>query len=446
MLTRWHLRYFLDNNALIATDALIVTGIPGDYMTIEEVHKMVRAATNAPNDMIGFAGRLDPRMADMYLAKIKDAKIALDEHVPVESEDPFATRHEKEVLLPYLFATLESAKAQVILNKAGATFSTKERYLLNLQSEGLTIDDVAYAAAEYRIAAGLSLSMQRQIGDIGSLFTNTSGIEDYTRLCQKLIYDMDVQASKMFGIGIHTPANFDVKERSPHQHLGRINVGFEHIFPQLLRVIAHEGPFGHNTHEVLSSNSSMKGRYTHTREGIAILGEHMVQDLWYPDERYDILKIMLDSRRTGNDAFGAAYEKAAFHDQLSVEQIVDLLETPLMSATDIRSMCKGLENGRDDLFSFGATPYFAGSQMILKIYADAMNRLKCIGGDDEMRANVIQGIYTGQRPARIVKAGVDLHLDHIENFIAKNPKTSLTPLTPQTLSALTNAEDMGYSI
>ena len=74
---------------------------------------------------------------------------------------------------------------------------------------------------------------------------------------------LDNNAGFVFGTEIFTPADVDLKERNPHQFLGKINIGYSRTKPELIRIVSHEGAFGHNTQQILSKQSSFQNQVLH---------------------------------------------------------------------------------------------------------------------------------------------------------------------------------------
>ena len=181
-----------------------------------------------------------------------------------------------------------------------------------------------------------------------------------------------------------------------------------------MRIIAHEGPFGHNTQQILSGNDDTFGFFNvHAAEGLAILGERYAVNLMFPG--HEGVARLLAIRRTLNSALGTSFEKLAFYDCKSSEEIARILESPIYHrGAAIKHYCR-LNDNRDQLFQFGSTPYFAGAKMIQATYDYAVAKIAEMGLPEDQAKHVhnkmLKNMYTGFRSAKTIDSQVRLSLE-----------------------------------
>lgn len=340
----------------------------------------------------------------------------------------------KELLLPYRIIVLDAIDANVRLNSECQFVRSNERFLISLISEGLCISDLNDVVEVYHKAVDDFFELQKDVSFSGLSFVNSEGVAEYKRRCETVTSMLDHLASQTFRRKVCTPADFDVKEKSPHNFLGQINVGFESLMPELVRVIAHEGPFGHYTHQLLTNGSPFQHIFRHTSEGIAVLGEQLALEMQYPPqegEEQNAMVEILKRRRILRDAMMTAYEKLAFYNRQNPEKIAEAIASRYIPKEIILQQIKGVENRREASLSMGATPYFTGTKLIRAIYDNAVAELKALCPDqeefEERRKDLLYIIYRGQRPARIAEQEVKMFLEnkHKEKDTPSNANQSV---------------------
>ncbi len=331
----------------------------------------------------------------------------------------------KDIDFPFLLGLFDSYIARFELARESEFRTSKEKFELNLQAEDLKIEDIDSVVDDFHKYVESYFRAQKDLPDMSEFSVNTTKIDEYRRTCEAIIYILDKKASKQFNTKIHTPADFDPKEKNPHWFLGQINVGFEQYEPNLVTSIGHEGPFGHNTNQQLSEYLAYNFAFRHANEGLAILGEFMALDLYYSDDipgKEEII-FFLKQERTMNDALGAAFEKLAFYDCHSKEDIADKLDSRLISKKKLLQRLTRLDEGRDEKFDFGGTNYYAGRKLIVPIYTDAVDTIESLskGNRDFFNYNtkaVWYKLFSGHRSVRTMERQTLHFLDNL-----KSPET-----------------------
>ncbi len=381
------------------------------------------------NPMLDVAGVLEDGLATDYITDIggvKNEAEALKDSWHLTEADDESLFYQRDVLLPYFVKSLDSLSARVELAKEGELLDSKRAYELSLRVEGLTLEDVDGALDDYHKSVDGMLELQRKLdGSLSQHSIHTRGTWHYERKCGRVVDELDELASHLFGIEIVTPADIDVKEKSPHQFLGRINIGYENFMPSLVRVVAHEGPFGHNTHVEMtnSARTPFRGGYRHTAEGLAILGEVVAMTMRYDmdDEQNGVIVDYLEAKRLANDALAAASEKLMFYDQLSTGEIADKLASRTFPRDAILQGLNGLENSRDRSFRFAGTPYYAGHKAVKEVYNTAMEALDQMTDNsvdlNHERGRLFNVMFTGHRPVSTMADEVNFHLAYREKLI-----------------------------
>jgi hypothetical protein len=384
-----------------------------DEQSVAKIHKLtyeINQFANRLSHRIGFFRTMEKSLADTLISQIGEYKskvkeLQLDPTQARSSEETF-----NRVIIPsYANAVLDSAHAKIEQAKEGYK-DTRTRFELSLKADALTIDDIADAVTVYHNEVKRFLELQKELGDYDPDGVNCSNVVEYKRNCEIIIGKLDDGASSLFMTKISTPANFDIKEKSPHQFLGQINVGFERYMPNLVSCIAHEGPFGHNTYDILSANSIFAIPFSHTHEGISILGERIGLQIFYPtDENKDrVIRQLVMTKRRMNDALGAAYEKAAFFDQMKEKEIVDMLQSRISPAEYLAQHISGLNEKREIVFSAASCPYFAGYQTISRMYQAVIEMIKHepLEAQAGLQSKFLRTMYSGYRPANIIEAHI----------------------------------------
>ncbi len=368
-------------------------------------------------------GTLEKGLADEHaqeLGRLESEVRRLLQSWRLRKKTKSSDRYQRDVILPYFVSLLESLAARVEMARESRFKDSTTMYNLSLKAEALSFSDVEDVLEAYHAAVDEFLAAQKDAGDLEKHHIDSRNVLAYERTCNHAIYVLDQLASKIFKRKILTPANFDVKERTPHQFLGRISVGYEDFMPELMRVVAHEGPLGHNTHQLLSEGMCFGFNYQHTSEGLAILGEQLAIENQYDQdfkENRDLANL-LKAKRKMQDSISAAFEKAAFHDRLSSDDIAKALESRVYQKEILTQRMASLDREREAHFSFTATPYFAGARLIRSIYDGAVARIRELSPDakeyEENLSELLCRMFAGKRPARIVGNHVRDYLTDIE--------------------------------
>jgi hypothetical protein len=428
-------------------------------------------------------GTLGPELNDELVgttddirSEFEDLRSEFEASEEETDEIRYKIRYCNEVVLPYVENVLDSQTARLRLARPGFKDS-KTLYELNLAADCLDVSDVDGALETYHRSVNDFLNLQKECSNVGIHLVNVSNVTEYKRVCDSILLELDALATSIFGKKILTPANFDVKEQNPHQFLGAINVGFENTMPNILRVLAHEGSLGHNTHQLLSVTEPIFSlNCRHTTEGLAILGEFLALEKKYgsdaqnshlvsvlsdkriieaavdaayetlayhdrksekkmvteairreilaskkkhgSDEQNNHLVSVLTAKRIMEDSLGAAYERLVYYDRKSEKEIVAALESRLYPKERLTQNLDGLERRRDISFSVGAAYYFAGFSIIRDVHQNALETVRGMGKDAKETNAIMNGIltrmYSGQRPASIIENYITDYLDFLK--------------------------------
>lgn len=365
---------------------------------------------------------LDRGLADEY----KQETARLKKELAVIVSLPPNTENIASLLnaVPLYFCAADILAAKIELANTGKFRQSPEKYELLLAQDGLQVSDVSEALSDYHQEVANFIGLQKAVSGMHVPFVNSSDVLEYKRLCESIILELDNLASQVFRKKIMTPANFDVKENNPHQMLGQINVGYEGIKPSLVMVIAHEGPFGHNTHETMSQYSAnLKLSCRHTQEGLAVFGERLALQMMYkntpvPKDESDLLINFLMTKRRINDSMGTVLEKMIFYDRATADYISKSLATPIMPAELIEQNMSNICGQREKSCNVLGAHYYVGFKMIDQIYQSALSRLAAVIVDDNERESlhneVVRLMFDGQRPASVVRRQVEYAIDALE--------------------------------
>lgn len=376
---------------------------------------------------LSVASPLDPGLADEYICEL--AIIGNDYRNTHGSWQirPDAELQDKsrKVQLVHGMDIIDSLIARLELSRSGDRGSSDRQYILNCRSDAIQPADTETAVSDYHDAVKRYLAHQRDIAGVPITRTPRNKIS-YARLCESILFTLDEAASQIFSREIVTPANFDVKERNPHQFLGEINVGFENTFPNLLRVIAHEGPFGHNTHEMISKHTPFNGSFGHCKEGLAVLGEEFaLRHNYAGNPGMKALCDLLMAKRVMNDALGAAFERLAFLERKSEVEMADALHSPIMDRKYLLARLKDFDAVRDFSVSTGATPYYVGYKKIKKIYDDCVVLLSAMMPAEEAKNSALDILFYGDRSAETMRLDMEFHCDCRKKNGKPEPEKSL---------------------
>ncbi len=399
--------------------------------TLTSLANEIDSTADALVEKAGLFGVLHPQISDEFSSSIADLQSRLSAFaqawIPSPGDSPADQAYVRTVLIPYFESTLASSQAQVELSRAGTFRPSNRSYELHLQREALSIADVANVVDVYHATVNAFLNAQKDLRTARFERVFIENEDEYRRQCEMITGQLDEHATALFGSKIHTPANVDLKERNPHQFLQRINLGYEGYRASLIRLISHEGPFGHNTHQSLSHGKIFSSRFVHQLEGIAIMGEGLgfkamyARDGVLSDGAAAVSNLLLLKRRV-TDSLGAAFEKLAFHDRLSAQQIAEMLASAYAPKQWLEQNFNGLDNRRETSFQFGATPYFVGYEIVRDIQGSALSRIESLPPQLRAQATntVYRALYKGHRPARVMGAHVNILLDDVASASAQS--------------------------
>lgn len=389
---------------------------------LSNVHKNIHILNDELQGVINAYQSLIPELSNEFKDKITDLESQLT-NIRWQNSEDYRQTHFKKIMVPYLFSTLNRMSAIVYANTTRNILSHKELFECHMTIEALTNEDIKDVANDYHDSVSKMIRLQKDNKATLKLHSvSAEDVSEYKRLCESITLNLDRAASEVFRRKISTPANFDVKETNPRQFLGTINVGFEQTVANLTRVIGHEGPFGHNTHMSLSKESQFYQMFRHQTEGLAILGEILALE----SQKYDIpIRDLMLTKRIMMDSVYATYEKLAFSDGLSLENIAKELDSDFFPKERIlNNLDDQFKGSRAKIFSFGAIPYYAGSKIILNTYNEAIKTIDKMFDpqmDKELlRQNLLLKMYTGHKPARLVQEDIQLYLKYLNDQNNKN--------------------------
>lgn len=370
---------------------------------------------------MGFFGALESGIVDDYRSELASKKAEVEKLAKswkVRKRSVSFDTNVERVFIPYMRELCESVSARLELSRAGRFRKSDESFMLNMQAENLGMDELSDVVDVYHDEAEKMLGLQREATKAGVRPINTDSVLAYESFVGYVKHNLDQLAMQLFNKRITTPSNIDLKERNPHQFLGRINIGYEGFAHNLVMVLGHEGALGHNSHQLISEDSVFQMGYRHTKEGLAILGENIALDKMFGAEDGPNRAVLdyLRSRRRKDLALISAYEKLAFYDRLAYNDIASRLKCELHPEELLRQNLFGLDERRENAFGFFATPYHVGARKVSSIYGGAMDALRQKYNDDAIKdaeTMILRRMFTGYRSAEIVKAQVDLE---VENF------------------------------
>lgn len=343
--------------------------------------------------------------AENYLATIAGYRQEIRETLK-KPKLPFKDK----ITLTYLDDLCSSTEAEVELNEKNADHDSKQMYELLLKIDGMSIADLKEVGIDYKNYVNQEQTMQENpLFQTHLIPVNANNKLEYRRKADGIIGELDKYASVIFDTQITTPASFDPKETSPHQFWGEIYVGIVNTVPKLYRIIAHEGPLGHNTHETLSSKSEMVLQCKHVKEGLAILGEYLVTEDFFKKSEHSVTNYLMGIQRSLGDSRAAFIEKMSYYDRLPAKKIVEKLDE---SGTKAKALLKSLEThqkNRDTHVTTDAAAYYVGGMRISKIYSDAWQTIYSelpTHLKTENQHKLLQVMYTGNRSYRVIELQV----------------------------------------
>ncbi|MBN2142876.1 hypothetical protein JW711_06115 [Candidatus Woesearchaeota archaeon] len=398
----------------------------GQYEELNRVIRELNTHKQRFRNVHSLAGLIDATLADDFLQKARQTKkeiAGLQENWQITDGDKRKDTQVSYCFLPYLALDADSFEAVITITKEKPIpFTARQLFELHLRREGMAAHELEDVVDAYHSAVEQFFSLQNKCVDLGDPGMNVSEVPEFERASQRVLYELDQIASAVFGRRLHTPANIDTKESSPHQSLGRINVGYTHTMPELVRILGHEGPFGHNTHTRMSEDSNYTLAVSHDTEGLAVLGEQIALKLYYRQENGSgplapLIELM-KAKRDLNDALHAAYQKLAFYDGVSQNEIVRQLTSRYVQELPLRAHTKDLEQNRDAMFQFGTIPYYIGAKIVRRTYESAKEALEALKAtpeeNQEHKYALLRTMFSGRRPACIIARDVDLFLQDLK--------------------------------
>ena len=294
-------------------------------------------------------------------------------------------------------------------------YDHQERFELTLQLSGMNLSDLENVVKEHKDLVNEYFEMETL--DLPSIGVNTSDRILYDDMARRYKSELDEIASKIFRKNIHTKLDVNVNEKNPHQHLGWINIGFEHRLPALIALVAHEGPFGHQTQHNFSEDYLFNNyACSQTSEGLAILGQQIALNKYFGSDEIasQITDFEIVTRRI-RDSFNAAHAYLGFYKKLSVEEMANELATDFFPENILVNMLQHYNS--DQLRSFNndrMVAYHVGFNQVKEIYDHSLIRLKestslkSEGEKENFYSSLLRTMYTGHRTPAAMNMEVDL--------------------------------------
>jgi len=384
---------------------------------LTKAHKEIHEDSNSILGTINAYQSLHPELAEEYMKRMSALESEI-RHIEKKWEGKKTYRSEQflHIMIPYLLANIARTQSIIDLNTIGREFSSKEVFEHYMIIEGIRAEEISDVVDSYHQAVKHLLEFQGKHRKAISIEpVNVEDVSEYKRLCESYTLRLDEAASRKFGRKITTPANFDVKETNPHQFLGRINVGFEQTLLNLISTIGHEGPFGHNTHMMLSKETDYHQVFRHETEGLAVLGEGLA--LTSQGVNDELIELQMTKRKM-NDSLYAAIEMLAFHDMLTVDQIAERLSNEFVTKKRLVTGLSHLEKDRTYNVTFASMPYYVGAKIAIKAYTDASEFIRSISHNEEDYDRLHQGLvlkmFMGHKPARLMAQDLHMYLGYVK--------------------------------
>ena len=225
-----------------------------------------------------------------------------------------------------IISCVDSLIASVKLKEVNS-HNSQERFNLVLQSAGMNLSDLENVVKEHKDL--VSDYFKIETIDLPAIGVGTTDRIFYEDMARRYKSELDELATNIFGKTIHTKLDVNVKEKNPHQHLGWINIGFEHRLPALIALVAHEGPFGHQTQHNFSENYSHNNFYcSQTSEGLAVLGQHFALKEYFGSKKdYSEIALFELVNRRLSDSLQASLAYLGYYKCLSAEEMAGELAT-----------------------------------------------------------------------------------------------------------------------
>ena len=309
---------------------------------------------------------------------------------------------------------IDSLTASVKLKEVNC-HDSQERFELTLQSAGMNLNDLENVVKEHKDLVNDYFEMETL--DLPAIGVNTSDRILYDDMARRYKSELDEIATKIFRKNIHTKLDVNVKEKNPHQQLGWINIGFEHRLPALISLVAHEGPFGHQTQHNFSEDYMFNNyNCSQTSEGLAILGQVLALNKYFSSNETasQITDFEIVTRRI-EDSVNAALAYLGYYKCLSAEEMAGELATDYYSEKFLVNALQSYNQDKLRLFNNDRmVAYHVGFNQVKEIYDHSLIRLKestSFKSDEEkdnFHSALLRTMYTGHRTPKVMKIEVDL--------------------------------------
>ena len=321
-----------------------------------------------------------------------------------------------------VLSCIQSLNSQIRLREV-EPLDRKSFFEHKLMSAGMTVNDLRDVVDAHKQTVEEYFSMEEM--NLPQANVNTSDRVLYEDIARRHKTDLDDLASQMFQRRIHTKLDVDVKENNPHQWLGWINIGYESRLPKLVALIAHEGPFGHQTHQAFSTEYLFSNpEFGLTSEGLAVLGEIIgVTNYFNTPQAAEISQFEHVSRRIG-DTLNAGIAYLSYYEGKSAAEMAELLATDYYPRDALEA---GLAAHDQDTMRRLRDPmllgYYVGFNKVNEIYRNAREKIMNnpeIQSEDEKtqhHSGLLQTMFTGFRTPEVMKMEVNLFLKkrHLDN-------------------------------
>lgn len=379
------------------------------------------------------------RETSSYLEKLTDFR---ERYLALNQQIQEADMSNKDFFKDYtrihtakINSVIDSCKAQVSLRKIGLV-DNKEIFRLRLQEGGMKLSDLEGVVEAHRSA--IETYFQFEGVNIPMEFINVDDRIFYEDIATEHKSRLDKFASRLFGTKIHTKLDVNVKENNPHQWLGWINIGYEWSLSKLVALIAHEGPFGHQTHANFSKEYSFNhSNFSLTTEGLAMLGSNLaLNNYFFGNPENEPIAEFEHARRWVTDTLTSAVYYLAGYEKLGVNEMADQLATDYFTREELE---KGLSDfDKDKLRSLGSCQpfgYFVGYNKVKAIHdkgAKIIFENPKIKNSDEKQAHyasLLRELYMGMRTPEVMEMEIDLFLKRNDLF------NNHPPILPETYAS-----------
>lgn len=313
---------------------------------------------------------------------------------------------------------IDSNLAEILLRDVNVTDGRKI-FELHLASVGLNLSDLDGVVEAHKDAVEKFFSYEKV--NVPFEFVDADDRQIYGDIAIAHKTQLDKLASSLFGRRIQTKIDVDVKEKNPHNWLGWTNIGYQHRISQLIATMAHEGPFGHQTHNNLSFGGDYifnNPRAAATKEGLAMLGSVIALEGFYQNNpKAKSIPSFEHIFRWVSDTLSAAVEKLVYYDQASSSEMAKALATDYHSEDVLRNWLKKADDDElRHLQSPSSFAYYVGCNKIFVIHEEATKMIQDnpeLKSDEKRKvaySSLLNVMYTGMRTPEIMALEVDYFL------------------------------------